>query len=287
MQKPVAIIAPGSMGSAVGQVLVRSGLSVLTSLAGRSAGSAARAQSASMRPVQDRELADAGFILSIVPPGEALGLAERLAPVLAGAREKPVFVDCNAVNPATAARIAAVIAATGADFVDAGIIGGPPGAGGAGPAIYASGPSAGALAALVPHGLDIRVLSGTVGDASALKMSYAGITKGVTALAAAMLLAATRGGVAEALRAELAASQPMLLELFARSVPGMYSKAYRWVAEMDEIAGFVAEDEGAGMMFTGASRLYARLAADQAGDRREIAALTAFLACGGRPAGAG
>ena len=283
MQKPVAIIAPGSMGSAVGHVLVRSGLEVLTSLAGRSAASAARAEAASMRPVADRELAGAGFILSIVPPGDALALAERLAPVLAAAREKPVFVDCNAVNPTTVARIASVIAATGAEFVDAGIIGGPPAPGRGGPAIYASGPSAGALAALVPHGLDIRVLSGTVGDASALKMSYAGITKGVTALASAMLLAATRGGVAEALHAELAASQPMLLDLFSRGVPGMYGKAYRWVAEMEEIAGFVGEDEGARMIFTGASGLYARLAADQAGGRREIAALTAFLASGARP----
>jgi L-threonate 2-dehydrogenase len=61
------------------------------------------------------------------------------------------------------------------------------------------------------HGLDIRIVGGGMGAASALKMSYAGITKGLTALGAAMMLGATRAGVAEALHAELAASQPALL----------------------------------------------------------------------------
>ena len=39
--------------------------------------------------------------------------------------------------------------------------------------------------------------------ASAVKMSYAGITKGTQALAAVMVLAATRGGSADALFKEL------------------------------------------------------------------------------------
>ena len=57
----------------------------------------------------------------------------------------------------------------------------------------------------------MRVLDGPLTAASALKMSYAGITKGFTALGAAMMLAATRGGSAEALKAELAESRPDLL----------------------------------------------------------------------------
>jgi L-threonate 2-dehydrogenase len=278
MQKPVAVIAPGSMGSAVGRRLAQSGLVVLTSLAGRSEASAARAAAAGMRGVSDEALADAGIILSIVPPGDAQALAERLTPVLSAAAEKPVFVDCNAVNPVTVRRIASVIAPTGAQFVDAGIVGGPPQPGKPGPVFYASGPHAEAFTALVPAGLDVRVIGTEIGEASALKMSYAGITKGITALASAMLLAATRGGTAAALRAELADSQPKLLEMFSRGVPAMYPKAYRWVAEMEEIAGFVAEDEGARMIFEGAARLYARLAADQAGEQREIEALSAFFA---------
>src|SRR5262249_14847745 len=155
---------------------------------------------AGMIPVDEAELASVDFILSIVPPGEALGLAEQMLPVLGGAVSKPVFVDCNAVSPRTAALIAAVIAEAGCPFVDAGIIGGPPKPGAAGPAFYASGKAAQRFAGLTQFGLDVRVLDGPVGAASALKMSYAGITKGLTALGSAMLLAATRAGAADALR---------------------------------------------------------------------------------------
>ena len=104
------------------------------------------------------------------------------------------------------------------------------------------------------HGLDIRVLEGPIGAASALKMSYAGITKGFTALGAAMALAATRAGAAEALHRELADSQPALLGWLTRQVPRMYPKAYRWVAEMEEIAGFIGAPDAGGTMLDGAAR---------------------------------
>ena len=126
---------------------------------------------------------------------------------------------------------------TGTPFVDAGIIGGPPKPGGAGPVFYLSGEKAGEVAALEEFGLACKVLDGPVGAASALKMSYAGITKGLTALASVMILAATRAGTADALRRELGDSQPMLLAWFERQIPSMFGKAYRWVAEMEEIAG--------------------------------------------------
>ena len=153
MKPLIAVIAPGVMGSAVAARLVERGADVVTSLAGRSPASAARAEKAGMRPVSDADLADAAMILSIVPPSDALGLAERLAPVLAAAKTKPVYVDCNAVSAATAKDIARVIAATGAPFADAGIIGGPPRAGYAGPSIYVSGSAAASVAKLGDLGL--------------------------------------------------------------------------------------------------------------------------------------
>ena len=118
-------------------------------------------------------------------------------------------------------------------------------------------------------GLDIRIVGGGMGAASALKMSYAGITKGLTALGAAMMLGATRAGVAEALHAELAASQPALLPWFTRQIPSMYQKAYRWVAAMDEIADFLGDDPAAAKMFSGAARRYERLARDGRGFLRK------------------
>ena len=277
MPPTIAVIAAGMMGSGVAGRLTQHRAPVITSLAGRSADSMARAKAAGMQDASDADIANADIILSIVPPGEALALAERLSPHLATANRKPIYADCNAVNPDTVGRIAGVIEAAGARFVDGGIIGGPPAPGTTGTSIYVSGPHAAEMAVLGDYGLEIRVLDAPVGAASALKMSYAGITKGFTALGAAMMLAASRGGAADDLSRELAASQPALFGWLNRQMPKMYSKAYRWVAEMEEIAGFTGEDRAAGKMFGGAAEFYQRIAEDFAGDRQETGRIEDFL----------
>jgi 3-hydroxyisobutyrate dehydrogenase-like beta-hydroxyacid dehydrogenase len=174
-------------------------------------------------------------------------------------------------------QVAAAIVPSGADLVDAGIIGGPPREGYNGPTFYVSGPKANGFAALGRFGLDIVIVEGPVGAASAVKMSYAGITKGLTALAAAMMLAASRAGTADVLKAELTKSQPALLAWCKRQLPQMYPKAYRWVAEMDEIAAFTGEDAAARQIFEGAARLYERLAEDFVGAKTKIATLDDFF----------
>jgi 3-hydroxyisobutyrate dehydrogenase-like beta-hydroxyacid dehydrogenase len=273
----VAIIAPGNMGAGIGRRLTENKVTVLTSLAGRSEGSAKRAREAAMQPVEERALAEADFLFSIVPPGDALGLASRLAPVLTAANRKPVYVECNAVSPPTMQKIADVIAETACPFVGAGIIGPPPKPGSTNTKIYASGPAAKEVARLNDHGLIVRVLGGPLTAASALKMSYAGITKGFTALGTAMMLAASRGGSAEALKAELAESRPDLLRYLSNQVPSMYSKAYRWVAELDEIATFVGEEFPERDMLQAAARLYDRIAEDFDGEKDEIGVLDRFI----------
>ena len=277
MTPTVAIIAPGNMGSGVGQRLTEHKVKVLTSLAGRSEASAKRAGAAGMVAVADAQLTESDFLLSIVPPGEALALAKRLAGVLTAANRKPIYVECNAVSPQTMNHIANEIAATGCPFVAAGIIGPPPKPGSTNTKFYASGPAAGLFARLNDYGLIVRVLQGPLTAASALKMSYAGITKGFTALGAAMMLAATRGGSAEALKAELAESRPDLLGYLSRQVPDMYGKAYRWVAELEEISDFVGKDHAEHAMLTAAARLYERIAADLEGEKKEVGAMDEFL----------
>lgn len=277
MNPVVAVIAPGMMGAAVGKRLNDHGVKVLTSLEGRSAETAARAKAAAMRAASDAEIAAADFVLSILPPGDALALAERFQPALMASNAKPVYVDCNAINPLTVERVAAAIAPTGCRFVDAGIIGSPPQPGAAGPRFYASGAAAPRFAGLRAYGLDIRVLDGALSAASALKMSYAGITKGTQAIGAAMMLAAMRAGSAEALSAELQSSQKEMLAWFKRALAAMPPKAYRWVAEMHEIAGFVGDDPAARELYEGAAHFYERIAEDVAADKKAAAALGAFL----------
>jgi L-threonate 2-dehydrogenase len=280
MTPVVAVIAPGMMGAAVGKRLVDNGVKVLTSLKGRSSETAARAKAAGMTTASDEEIAGTDFILSILPPGDAVSLVERFVPALKASNSKPVYVDCNAINPVTVERVAAAIAPTGCPFVDSGIIGSPPKPGDAGPRFYASGPNAPRFAILRQHGLDIRVLDGAMSAASALKMSYAGITKGTQAIGAAMMLAASRAGSADALFAELSSSQKEMFGWFKRGLAQMPPKAYRWIAEMHEIAGFVGEDPAAKELYEGAAHFYERIAEDFDSNKKDVAALAAFLSKG-------
>jgi 3-hydroxyisobutyrate dehydrogenase-like beta-hydroxyacid dehydrogenase len=261
MGETVAVIAMGEMGSGVARRLHERGATVLTSLAGRSAASAARAQKAGAVPVatDDELVAQADFILSIVPPGDAVALAERLAPAIKKVGRKTIYVDCNAVSPQTAETIGTVLDGTGAIYVDAGIIGPPPGPSSR-TVFYASGPGAQEFERLAAYGLSIRLMDGPNGAASAMKLSYAGITKGCTAICSAMMLGATRGGTADALFQELSESQPMLLNWMRGFVARMPPKAYRWVAEMEEIALFQEDDAAAHDMYLGIARFYEQIA---------------------------
>ncbi len=218
MTPVVAVIAPGAMGAAVGKRLVDNGLKVLTSLNGRSAETAARAKAAGMVAASDEEIAAADFILSILPPGDALALAERFVPALTASNAKPVYVDCNAINPKTVERVAAAIAPTGLPVRRCRHH--RPAAEAGRRRVRASMPRAPPRRAsprLRDYGLDIRVLDGAMSAASALKMSYAGITKGTQAIGAAMMLAATRAGSADELFAELQSSQKEMFPWFKRS----------------------------------------------------------------------
>jgi len=277
MNPVVAVIAPGAMGAAVGKRLVDHGLKVLTSLKGRSQDTIKRASEAGLVAASDEEIAAADFILSILPPGDALSLAERFVPALKASNSKPVYVDCNAVNPKTVERVAAAITPTECPFVDAGIIGQPPKPEGPGPRFYASGPAAPRFATLSNYGLDIRVLDGPMSAASAMKMSYAGITKGTQAIGAAMMLAATRAGTADALFEELQHSQKEMFGWFKRQLAMMPPKAYRWVAEMHEIAGFVGDDPTARELYEGAAHFYEHIAEDFEADKKDVSALSAFI----------
>jgi 3-hydroxyisobutyrate dehydrogenase-like beta-hydroxyacid dehydrogenase len=276
MSPTIAIVAPGAMGSAVARRLSEHGARVLTSLKGRSPATAKRAAEAGMIAAEDADIAGADIILSIVPPGEAVALAERLAAVIVRREKKPLVVDCNAVNVDTVLGIEEIIASAQAPFVDAGIIGFPPQPGGKSPAFYVSGEHAKDLIVLRQLGLDLRIVEGPVGAASALKMSYAGIVKGLAGIGSAMVLAATKAGAADALRDELALSQPAILARLSTALPDMIPKAYRWVAEMREIAGFLGPDHPASMIYEGFARWFEHLAEDAKGEAADAELMKAF-----------
>ncbi|HYU20493.1 MAG TPA: DUF1932 domain-containing protein [Chloroflexota bacterium] len=255
--KTVGIMSPGEMGQAIGAVLRERGMPTIAALDGRSQRTrrlAAEARIADVGSVE-RLVSEADLVLSVLVPSEAVAGAEDVAQALRSTGGQLLYADCNAIAPQTTRQVGSIVESAGGRFIDASIIGSPPSRSHS-PRVYASGEAAAELQELASYGLDIRVLGGDVGQASALKMCYASLTKGLTALMTELLISARRLGADESLRAELLASQAALYEWAARSIPSMPPKAHRWIGEMEEIA---ATFEGAGLtprMLLGAADMY-------------------------------
>ena len=182
----VAILSPGEMGAAVGKVFSDNGFTVITTLDGRSGPTRERALACGFEdrgPLAD-VIAAADIVLSILPPEFALPQAEATAAAMKQAGKTPPYADCNAVAPETAIGIGRIITDAGADFIDGGIIGNPPGK--AQPTrFYVSGPKATEMSVFDGKGIVVHQCGPEIGRGSAVKMAYAGITKGTSALHAA------------------------------------------------------------------------------------------------------
>ncbi|MCY4116690.1 MAG: DUF1932 domain-containing protein [Caldilineaceae bacterium] len=233
----VGILSPGDMGHTVGQRLREHGLRVNAYLSDRSERTRQLAAKAGIEEVSSYEalVKEADIVLSILVPAQAGAAAQAVAEALNKTGAELLFADCNAIAPQTTRRIGKVVEGAGGRFVDASIIGPPPRREGT-TRFYASGTHAEQLARLNEYGLDVPVVSARIGDASAVKMCYAGLTKGLTALCTELLVAAEALGVRRALLEEYRTSQAAMLQRMEGGLPGMPPKSRRWVGEMEEIA---------------------------------------------------
>ena len=238
--KTIAIVSPGAMGHKVGAYLSGRGHRVITLLNGRSEASAARAKRAGMEGAADMNelMSSADLFLSILPPALAETLARDAAAAMTATGHRPVFVDCNAVSPGTAGKIADIVTAAGAKFIDVGIIGPPPGEGAT--KFYASGADAPLLDFMDGDGISVRQMGSGATRASAIKMVYAGLTKGTFTLHTAILMAADMLDIGPELHAELAESQKGPWQAMNNRVPFLAADAGRWIGEMEEIAATMA-----------------------------------------------
>jgi 3-hydroxyisobutyrate dehydrogenase-like beta-hydroxyacid dehydrogenase len=234
MSEPVvALLHPGEMGSGVGGSLAARGMRVLFASDGRSAESLARAKAAGLHDGGNVRaiVRDSEIVLSICPPHAALDVANEIAQ----AGFKGIFVDANAIAPATARTIGEVIDAAGGTFVDGGIIGPPPKPGGR-TRLYLSGPQATRIANLFAGtAVGTAVLDQPVGAASAVKACYAAWTKGSIALMANIRALAAFEGVDDVLLKEWSESQGDLGKR-STAITTQARKAWRWIAEMEELA---------------------------------------------------
>jgi 3-hydroxyisobutyrate dehydrogenase-like beta-hydroxyacid dehydrogenase len=145
-------------------------------------------------------------------------------------------MDGNAISPERMASVAAIVTAGGAEVIDGAIIGHPawkPGT----TYLHLSGPKAAIVAdCFTGSVLTAKTMSSRVGDASALKMCYAALTKGTAALLCGILATSEQLGVRDALYDQWRSDGPGRVEDREKSVTAVTSKAWRWVDEMEEIA---------------------------------------------------
>jgi 3-hydroxyisobutyrate dehydrogenase-like beta-hydroxyacid dehydrogenase len=208
----------------------------------------------------DLELCNqADYILSIAPQKDTRTIADRVIAAVTDPdfmfveRKNPLyFLDLNAVSPRTARDAYEHFAssAPAVKVIDGGIVGPPPKLKDDGswfcPGFCVSGPhrlhEAPISGEHIAKILNVRHINDDIGSASGVKMCFAALHKGFTALATQSLTAAHNLGVMTELQGYLETSP--LGSYVNSGLPSMPPKAYRWVQEMDEIADTFEQDGG-------------------------------------------
>jgi 3-hydroxyisobutyrate dehydrogenase-like beta-hydroxyacid dehydrogenase len=272
----ITILHPGDMGVSVAAAAMSAGNRVLWVAAGRGPDTRSRAEAAGLTAVETlaQALSESQAVLSVCPPHAALDTAREVA----AERFSGLFVDGNAVSPATTDQVGGIVEAAGARFVDGGIIGLPATRAGT-TRLYLAGPHAREAAVLFQGSLlDARVLDGPANGASALKMCYAAWTKGTTALLADIRALAAALDVESSLIEEWDLSQSGLAARSEAATRGNAFKAWRWVAEMHEIADSFEDAGLPGGFHRAAAEVYERLEGFKSDRNPELAqVLSAML----------
>ena len=253
----VGILSPGDMGHAVGQRLREHGLEALTCLEGRSDRTRALAEEADIRdvPTMEELVERSDLVMSMTVSAAVPGLCRQVADAITATNADILFAECNAISPQLARELEPVITGAGGRFVDVSIIGGPPRPGYS-PHFYACGDHATQFERLNDFGLTVLKLDGGTGQASGIKMCYAAMTKGASALYSQLLMAAELMGLRDPLLAEFASGQEAVLQRMERGLPTVPPRARRWVSEMEEVRDTFA---GLGMtphIFEGVAEMY-------------------------------
>lgn len=273
----VAIISIGDMGVGIARMLLANNFRVITNCSERRlvshqselerkidrSDSPATQERAAKNNIElsgsDGEMCDAAdYVLSIVPPKDAVATAERIAKAFKSRTRKrshPLcYIDLNAISPRSARGIHDLLFKLSPEikYIDGGIMGGPPKQQTDGsfqrPSIAVSGPHK--LVDIEPNGaqlqntLNVRHVNETIGSATGLKMCFASLSKGFTALAIQSYTTAKNLGVLDDLKAELDGYMPGVRGRAEKGMTGMPPKAYRWINEMEQIAETHEADGG-------------------------------------------
>lgn len=233
----IGILYPGDMGHNIARVLLEDGFSVVTTLAGRSARTRRLSESTAITVLDSLPLVAerADIILSIVPPAAAKTVAAEFVTSAKQFLRKPLYVDANAISPMTTQEISEIITKAGIPYLDACIIG---------PArdvrgrctFYVSGPDARHFAESIGQSIRTHVLGDRIGQASAFKIAFSGLNKGLAALLFELTVAGKEFGFLDELLHTYSSLLPGVMQALEWLTPTYPMHAARRADEMAELA---------------------------------------------------
>jgi 3-hydroxyisobutyrate dehydrogenase-like beta-hydroxyacid dehydrogenase len=233
----IGILSIGEMGYHWAKILTGRGVEVLTYAKDRSVMTRKRAENVGVKCVPSTAVLvkDADLIVSIVVPSAAKRVATKVAKAAAkSGRKDLLYLDANAISPMTADEIGKILQPSGVNFVDGCIIGSASKMD-KGAVVYVSGPKAPMIQELEAYGFSVKVLGPTVAQASAFKVVYAGLTKGLQGLFVELLMGARAFGLLDEILKRYEESFPGLLDKVTSSIVGLRIHAGRRAEEMDEL----------------------------------------------------
>src|SRR5499426_2185360 len=233
----IGILSIGEMGYHWAKILTGRGVEVLTYAKDRSETTRKRAENVAVKcvPSMAALVKDADLIVSIVVPSAAKRVATKVATAAAkSGRSNLLYLDANAISPMTAVEIGKVLQPSGVNFVDGCIIGSATKMD-KGAMVYVSGAQAARIQELAPYGFSVKVLGPTIAQASAFKVVYAGLTKGLQGLFVELLMGARKFGLLDEILKRYEESFPGLLDKVTSSIVGLRIHAGRRAEEMDEL----------------------------------------------------
>jgi L-threonate 2-dehydrogenase len=258
----IGIMSIGEMGYHWAKLLANHGAQVMTYDRNRSHVTRKRAENAGVESTETLAdlCANADLIVSIVVPSAAVKIAAEIAQAAAEIRRNHlIYFDANAISPMTAETINSILTPNGVNFVDGCIIGSASKMD-KGSVVYASGPEASRIVELGAYGLNVQVLGAGTSQASAFKVVYAGLTKGLQGLFVELLIGAKSFGLLDEIIKRYDESFPGLLERVSPSIIGLRTHAGRRAEEMDELKGTYAHHGMRALMAPAIQEVLAKIA---------------------------
>ena len=256
----IGIFYPGDMGHSVGHVLREDGFSVVTSLLGRRERTRQLSTKATITELDSTAavVERADIILSIIPPTAAREVAREFADAVRRVDRMPLFIDANAISPMAVKDVGETVTAAGCAFLDACIIG---------PArdvrgrctFYVSGPGAQQFEDGLGKSLRTHILGDQIGQASAFKMLFSGLNKGLVSVLSELTVAAQEYDFLDDLLACYQDLFPGVMQALEWLLPTYPFHAARRAEEMRELAETLEHLQSSSVMARGTQQTLAEI----------------------------